>query len=116
MLKIDCKTAITTSFAAALAALLIGQSSVPAAAAGPSFSCSGNLLPAERTVCENATLAALDVALASLYDNIRNRTSGAALGTLEAQEKAWIAVRDACGTNVVCIGNAYKRRIAQLGG
>jgi uncharacterized protein len=116
MQKMDSKTTIVIK-AAALAGLLIGQSVLPAAAAGPSFSCSGNnLLPAEAAICANSTLAALDVALASLYDNVYNRTSGAQRDQLVAAEKAWIARRDACGANVPCITQAYRSRIAQLGG
>jgi uncharacterized protein len=113
--KMDSKTTIGIK-AAALAGLMIGQSVLPAAAAGPSFSCSGNLLPTEAAICANSTLAVLDMALASLYDNVYNRTSGAARDQLVAAEKAWIARRDACGANVPCITQAYRSRIAQLGG
>lgn len=117
MLKINSRISITIGLGtAALVAAVIGQWTSPAAAAGPSFSCTGNLLPTERTICANSNLAALDVALASLYQNVYNKTSGAARDKLVAAEKAWIATRNSCSTNVTCITNVYRQRIAQLGG
>ena len=116
MLKLDFQVP-SYAVVASLTALLMGQSISPAAAAGPSFSCSGNnLLPTEAAICANDNLSALDVALAALYDNVYKKTSGAARDQLVAAEKAWIAERDACGANVGCITNAYRVRIAQLGG
>ncbi|MGB6536969.1 MAG: lysozyme inhibitor LprI family protein [Xanthobacteraceae bacterium] len=117
MLNINSRVSITIGLgAAALAAALGGQWTLPAAAAGPSYSCSGSLLPTERAICDNANLSALDVALTALYQNVYNKTSGAARDRLVSDEKAWIARRDSCSTNVTCITNVYRQRIAQLGG
>ncbi len=117
MMQMNLAATIKTGMAAAaLGAVLLGETSLPAVAASPSFSCTGNLQPAEAVICSDDTLAALDRALSDLYENVYNSSSGARRDALEAQEKAWLAERNSCRTNKSCISNAYKVRISQLGG
>jgi len=100
----------------ALTAALIGASALPVVAAGPSFSCAGNLTPAEAVICSDDALAALDRTLTAAYDRMLDSFPVSEKSTLVAVEKAWVAQRDACRTDRTCIRNAYTARIAQLHG
>jgi uncharacterized protein len=100
-------------------ALLISCS--PAIAATPSFSCSGNLTPTEKTVCGDNNLAALDVALAAAYQKALAslpQSSGNSLDESRAglivTQRAWIAYRNQCGTDKSCISKAYSLRTGEL--
>ncbi|HUE18127.1 MAG TPA: lysozyme inhibitor LprI family protein [Stellaceae bacterium] len=117
MLKMVLTPAIMTlTAAAALAALLMGRSVSPAAAASPSFACSGSLSPTEAVICANDNLAALDRSLAAIYDNKLGSLPTSQREELASTEKTWLAERNSCGANTSCINNAYLVRIGQLGG
>lgn len=76
----------------------------------PSFDCGRASTDAERMVCTDPTLAALDVQMAGRYRTAINDAS-----VVEAQ-KTWIHdVRDAC-TDINCLHTAYQQRLSDLGG
>jgi uncharacterized protein len=93
---------------------LIGQSGTPAAAASPSFSCAGNLAPAEAVVCSDDGLAALDRSLSAAYNRRLNSVPESEQSALIAAQKLWLTQRDACRTDKACIRSAYLDRLAQL--
>jgi uncharacterized protein len=97
-----------------LAALLIGQS--PAAAANPSFSCTGNLSPTEAVICSDDSLAALDREFAAAYQKMYASFPHSEQTTLASVQTAWLAQRNACRTDKTCIRDAYLTRLSQLGG
>jgi len=106
---------------AALAALLTWQAPAPAVAANPSFSCTGKLTPTEKVICANDSLAALDVALAAAYKAKLATLPAESANSLEVTQagliftqKAWVAHRNTCGTNLTCIRQAYELRAAAL--
>jgi uncharacterized protein len=106
---------------AALGALLIALSGIPAVATNPSFSCSGDLTPTEKAICADETLAALDRALVTAY---RNKFDGLPVESADAldevvrslaiTEQAWLAHRNSCGADRSCIQTAYRTRLAAL--
>jgi uncharacterized protein len=108
-----------TSIWSAVLALL--ASALPAVAATPSFDCSGMLTPTEMVICSDGSLAALDRAVANAY---RNKFDGMPIESANAldevvkslviTQKAWMAHRDACGTDRTCIYKAYAVRKAAL--
>jgi uncharacterized protein len=107
---------------AALTALLLLCVLLPSArAASPSFGCTGNLAPTEKTICADDSLAALDVAmaqaykakLASLPSDSGNSLDETRVG-LTFTQKAWIAHRNSCGTDKACIAKAYRLRTGEL--
>jgi uncharacterized protein len=107
--------------AAALAALLTWHCLSPAAAASPSFNCTGTLTATERAICSDASLAALDVALAAAYqkkfDSLPKDTGNALDETragLAFTQKAWLAHRNDCGADKTCIRKAYVLRTGAL--
>lgn len=99
-----------------IAAFLIGQSVLPAAAASPSFSCAGKLAPTEAVICSDDSLATLDRQLTAAYAKMYASFPASERGTLTAVQKGWLAQRDACRTDKTCIHNAYQARLKQLGG
>ncbi len=75
-----------------------------------SFDCKKALTPAEKIICTNTGLSALDDQMAALYGRV------AAIVPREqllAEQRAWVAERNHCTTNT-CIVESYERRIAQL--
>jgi len=110
-----------TALVVTLAAALTRPLTAPAVAATPSFPCTGTLTPTETVICADESLAALDRAVAAAYRNKFDGLpveSGNALEevvqSLVLTQKAWLAHRNGCGTDRVCIRNAYLVRQAAL--
>lgn len=108
--------AIHGAAAAVTAAVFIGQSAAPAAAATPSYSCAGSLAPTEAVICSDDSLAALDRQLAAAYTKMYASFPASERGALTSVQKTWLAQRNACRTDKTCIRNAYLARLKQLGG
>jgi uncharacterized protein len=113
------------ALASALAALLVLPSNGPAAAAEPSFVCTGNLTSTEAAICKDDDLAALDRALVMAFKSKLDAiVAGKAHETVHADDddhdsiviaqKAWIAHRNACGADKACIRKAYAVRTGAL--
>jgi uncharacterized protein len=107
--------------AAAFAALLLWPPVLFAAAAHPSFACTGGLNPTEAAICTDEGLAALDRSVATAY---RNKFDGLPVESADAldqvvkslviTQKAWLAYRNSCGADHTCIYKAYRTRQAAL--
>ncbi|WP_179381000.1 peptidoglycan-binding protein [Jannaschia marina] len=80
---------------------------------GPSFDCTRAGTPAERAICANPALAVLDRALAEAW-RARRQVDGS--DALLVEQRRWIAGRDACGSDVICLEQATRERVAVLGG
>ncbi len=83
-------------------------------AASPSFPCGGRLNPSERAICQSDTLARLDLALDNVFKARFRSLSKADQVALSANQSAWRASRDRCGTVESCIEAAYRQRIAYI--
>ncbi len=110
-----------TARIAALAALLLWPLATPAAAADPSFPCTGAIKPTETVICSDDGLAALDRAVATAYrykfDGLPVESADALdelVKSLVITQKAWLAHRNSCGTDWGCIYKAYAFRKAAL--
>jgi len=117
MWKACCSAFARSMAAAALAALL----SVSAAAAEPSFPCTGNLTPTEKAICADDGLAALDRALATAFTSKVDGVPGEKTHSddddrdaIVITQKAWIAHRNECGADKACIRKAYAVRTGAL--
>jgi uncharacterized protein len=104
------------SLAAALAGsgLLIAGTPARAASAdeGPSFSCRYARSTAEKLVCGDPDLAALDRQLANTYSNMAGQPINRV--RLKAGQARWMRqVRDACN-DAACVRRAYRSRNAEL--
>ena len=96
----------------------LDQPSRSAAEAAPmvhaaSFDCDLATLRVERQVCADARLAARDVELAALYDDLDDRFRWQERSALRDSQKDWVTERNLCWTEH-CVREAYDERIALL--
>lgn len=78
----------------------------------PSFDCSKASNGAERLICGDRELSKLDVELSERYMKARN--SGKDRNKLKSEQLAWLkSSRNAC-SDITCMSNAYKQRIAEF--
>ncbi len=83
---------------------------------GPSFDCAKAGSEAEKLVCNDPGLAALDRRLADEYDKALNRP-GADKSTLQGAQHGWATGRDDCaqaGDVSRCVRESYQTRIFEL--
>lgn len=94
-------------FALAFAILLALAGS---AAHAQSFDCAKARIASEFAICDDARLGRLDEEMSALYFGlpvvVRNEIAGS--------QRLWLRRRNACGYDVVCIEDAYLRRIEVL--
>lgn len=85
--------------------------SLPPTQVSPSFPCARARIPAEIAVCNSALLAGLDVQLNALY-------AQALVGnpSVKAQQRSWIDLRNACGSDAACIEQRYREQIGGFQG
>lgn len=90
------------------------------AAEGPSFDCNKlgqNPAAAERLICEDAELAALDRQLAKVYSGAREKAHNEHPPMLKAEQRGWIKGRNECWKSSdlkSCVTDNYLLRIAEL--
>lgn len=76
------------------------------------FDCARAKTPTEQAICADSGLSSLDEVLEVMY--------GSALRTADAphvpksEQRAWLQVRNACGSDSMCLREAYQRRLAAL--
>jgi uncharacterized protein len=78
-----------------------------------SFNCDFATLRVERQVCADARLAARDVELSHLYDDLHDRFGWKERVALRASQKDWTTARNLCWTER-CVAAAYDERIDLL--
>lgn len=86
-------------------------------AQAPSFSCDRASSQAEKLVCDDVELAALDRRLNQVYQQSLQATDSRYRPTLQAEQRGWIKGRDECwksGDQAQCLGESYRLRIAAL--
>lgn len=86
-------------------------------AATPSFDCAKAHGSAEQLICKDATLAALDNELASLYPKAIANFSAEQAKTEKALQRGWIKGRNECWKEsdpAKCIEASYQTRITEL--
>jgi len=120
---VACKPAPTDPVAPAPAAPTnespkpVATTETPSAAAagqGPSFDCAKAASDAEKAVCGDARLSALDRELAALY---KAAQTGPGELDIAAEQRGWIKGRDACWQAVDanrCLVESYQTRIVEL--
>lgn len=86
-------------------------------AAKPSYNCAKASHDAEKLVCEDDELAALDVKLSKLYNKVMKATPAATQKRLKAEQSGWMKGRNDCWKSSdqrSCIKSAYDDRISEL--
>lgn len=79
-----------------------------------SFSCAAARTADEAMICQNESLAQLDLKLANLYSQISKQSAGIGKLHLADEQKQWLISRRRCGIDVSCIQRAYEERITRL--
>lgn len=85
------------------------------AKADPSFDCAKAKTAAEKTVCQVPDLQWSDRQLARFYKMAVKDSGYGRAGVVQSQ-RAFLARRDACGTDIECLDNAYKMQFKALAG
>src|SRR5262245_59848997 len=96
------------------AVVLAGQQ---ASAAAPSFDCAKAGNWAEKQICGNDALAALDAWIAPLYGQVAQRLTGKDVDALKAKRKAWLKSRGDCkaeADGTACLKTRYQEFTADL--
>lgn len=80
---------------------------------GASFDCSKASTVSEQAVCLDPYLARMDAMMADIYA-IGLKGDGPAVDRIHSSQKDWLRVRNRCGGDVACLGEAYRTRVLQL--
>jgi uncharacterized protein len=99
-------------FIAGLAATVVGFAAT--ADAQPSYNCNVQLNPAERAICDDPGLAALDREMAGKFYAIFDRLGGNDQTNFRREQSEWRRNRDACGRATGCLRANYVYRIGQF--
>ena len=83
-------------------------------AVAPSFNCARARLRAEKAICANPEVAALDNEMAALYVQIRRGLRGSKRRALIERQKQWLKQRNSCRSDIACLIRHYQTRIRQL--
>jgi uncharacterized protein YecT (DUF1311 family) len=79
----------------------------------PSFSCAAAINQAERVICADPGLSALDAQIAALYRRAKANAADEG-GTLASEQSAWLYQRNRCA-DAGCIRESYAERRAEIG-
>ena len=101
--------------AAFVAGACLAGLAVSSPAEAASFNCAKAKTADEIATCGNQQLSDLDTQMATLYGvRMQIPMLMGAKGAAQDEQRAFLAQRGACGSNVACIQQAYLNRIAVL--
>jgi uncharacterized protein YecT (DUF1311 family) len=84
----------------------------------PSFDCAKAASPVEKTICESINLAAFDRSVAESYTQavklFKEGQDTESLRRLQATQKEWLAKRNHCGADTVCLEKSMEDRLEAL--
>lgn len=80
----------------------------------PSFDCARAQSPSEKAICASDELSRLDRALSEAYKKAFSQQASGYRETFKGQQIAWIAGRDQCGGDALCLAAAISQRIEVL--
>jgi len=79
-----------------------------------SFACDAAKKVDEKTICQNAGLANLDVVAASAFKAKARKAAPADKTKLTTDQTAWLKDRESCGSDTQCIEILYLKRMLEL--
>lgn len=95
--------------------LAVGPFSGATPAAAASFDCEkAELAPDETAICDNRALNDADVRMVTTFELLSGLLAMGARGTMQDDQIAWLARRQACEADVACIQAAYEDRMEEL--
>ena len=79
-----------------------------------SFDCGRASTPTEHAICDYSELSALDELMGAAYQLARQSPQGwMTEDELRQSQREWIASRDRCGSDYLCIREAYTSRLKE---
>lgn len=78
-----------------------------------SFSCAAAASASEKTLCGNVALAAWDRSVAQAWRDARARRNDDS-ARLQAEQRAWLQQRNACGADAGCLHDRMQERVETL--
>ena len=87
------------------------KSGLPTGIDGPSFFCSQGATPTEIALCVTPDLWPQDRAMNAIYFHVRGLADVALRKQILAEQRAWLARRNACGADVQCLRQRYDQRL-----
>ena len=85
-------------------------------AAAPSFDCTKAVRDAERTICENPSLARIDAQSSTLYRRLMDAVHVELRKNLQRNQLDFLRQRNDCRANVPCLESSYLFRSVELCG
>lgn len=82
---------------------------------GPSYDCSKSSTRTEVAICDSPDLWAMDRAMAGLYFYYRENTGGYRSQEFISSQRTWLARRDQCADDLVCLSERYSSRLFDFG-
>jgi uncharacterized protein len=105
----------SSSFSRASLALTLGCAALaPEALAAGSIDCQRADSATERAICATPSLVSQDALLAVRFAAAIRFQPGKGKPALLAEQKRWLARRDACAADLQCLGAQYARRIVEI--
>lgn len=83
---------------------------------GPSFDCTLATTKTENAICADADLWAKDRSMNSIYIYIRRYMDAQVRKTVLASQREWMKIRNACGSDILCLNNRYDDRLQFFSG
>ncbi|QKJ85687.1 hypothetical protein PMPD1_0715 [Paramixta manurensis] len=86
----------------------------------PSFDCHKAASQTEKTICQSNDLASWDVSVAKAYKSKLtdykkiNPTDKDGLVKISHEQKAWLTIRNKCGTDTTCLKKTLMQRVDEL--
>ncbi|MDQ0391997.1 lysozyme inhibitor LprI family protein [Labrys monachus] len=99
-------------------AIAAAASAFPFAACAADYApidCAKASSPAELAICRTYSLGQAEARMATLFGITTSLVAMGQRGDIGDAQKRWLKTRDACGGDVSCLAEAYRRRIAELG-
>lgn len=69
----------------------------------------------ELSICNDDLLSQYDVQMGEVYKKLRKNLRGSARNELISRQRQWLKYRNACGSHVSCLRDAYLSRLAKMG-
>lgn len=98
----------------AIGLLMVCNASAASAADYAPLDCTKAKSAAETTICKTYSLGQAEARMATLYGVATALVPMGQRGDLGDTQSQWIERREACGSNVACLTEAYNGRIEQL--
>lgn len=98
-----------------LLALAFGLSARAALAAPYApLDCTKASTAADKAICKTYTLGQDEARVATLFEVLTSLVAMGQRGDIIDRQQQWLALREACGSNVGCLSHAYQARIDEL--